>query len=114
MLGNRSLGLRFGDVEVRAREFWLAEAMPIHWPVVPALRCPRGGLVRFDPQSKQLQPLLGGVAAEVIDFSKGGTQIAYAPTPTASCGVRRRTEQSVCSSQGMVTRTQVCMRKHGK
>jgi Tol biopolymer transport system component len=42
---------------------------------------PRGELVRLDPQSKELQPFLGGISAEFVDFSKDGTQIAYVTYP---------------------------------
>jgi len=64
---------------------------PIHWGVpIPsrdgrkvftAGTIPRGELVRFDPQSKRLQPFLGGVSAEFVDLSKDRTQIAYVTYP---------------------------------
>ena len=64
---------------------------PTHWDIPIPSRdggkifdvgtIPRGELVRFDPKSKQLQPFLGGVSAEFIEFSKDRTQIAYVTYP---------------------------------
>ncbi|MGZ6045812.1 MAG: winged helix-turn-helix domain-containing protein [Isosphaeraceae bacterium] len=42
---------------------------------------PRGELVRFDRTSKQLRPLLGGISAEFLTYSKDGAQIAYVTYP---------------------------------
>jgi DNA-binding winged helix-turn-helix (wHTH) protein/Tol biopolymer transport system component len=64
---------------------------PIHWGSPTPSRdgnkifavgtIPRGELIRIDPKSKQLQPFLGGISAEFLDFSKDRTQIAYVTYP---------------------------------
>jgi Tol biopolymer transport system component len=41
----------------------------------------RGELSRFDAQTGQLQPFLGGVSAEDISFSRDGRSVAYASYP---------------------------------
>jgi Tol biopolymer transport system component len=41
----------------------------------------RGELVRLDPKSNQFQPLLGGVSADMIAFSKDGQSVAYVTYP---------------------------------
>jgi serine/threonine protein kinase/Tol biopolymer transport system component len=41
----------------------------------------RGELVRFDPQSKQLQPLLAGISAEFVSFSRDRKWVAYVSFP---------------------------------
>ncbi|HKU28484.1 MAG TPA: protein kinase [Candidatus Sulfotelmatobacter sp.] len=37
----------------------------------------RGELVRYDSKSQRLQPFLGGISAEFVDFSKDGQWVAY-------------------------------------
>lgn len=37
----------------------------------------RGELVRYDSKSRQLQPFLGGISAEFVDFSKDGQWVTY-------------------------------------
>ena len=41
----------------------------------------RGELVRLDAQSKQFQPFLGGISADLIAFSKDGHSVAYVTYP---------------------------------
>jgi len=41
----------------------------------------RGELERFDKQSKQFLPLLGGISAEFLEFSKDGRYLAYVTFP---------------------------------
>lgn len=41
----------------------------------------RGELVRFDAQSRQLQPYFSGISAEWIDFSPDGKFVAYVTFP---------------------------------
>ena len=41
----------------------------------------RGELSRFDSQSKQLRPFLGGISAEFVSFSKDGKALAYVSFP---------------------------------
>jgi Tol biopolymer transport system component len=41
----------------------------------------RGELVRFDPQSKKLEPFLGGISAGELAFSKDRRQIVYVSYP---------------------------------
>jgi Tol biopolymer transport system component len=41
----------------------------------------RGELVRFDAQSRQLQPYLSGISAEWVDFSPDGKFVAYVTFP---------------------------------
>jgi len=41
----------------------------------------RGELVRFDLQTKQFQPYLGGLSADSVAFSKDGQSIAYVTYP---------------------------------
>lgn len=64
---------------------------PIHWDTPLPSRdgakifvqgtTPRGELVRFDAKSKALQPLLGGISAEFLAFSKDGSRLAYVTYP---------------------------------
>ena len=64
---------------------------PIHWEVPVPSRdgnqifavgsTPRAELVRFDSKSKELQPFLGGIAAEFLSFSRDGKQITYVTYP---------------------------------
>jgi DNA-binding winged helix-turn-helix (wHTH) protein/Tol biopolymer transport system component len=42
---------------------------------------PRGELVRFDAQSHQLQPWLGGISAEYVSLSPNGQFVAYVSFP---------------------------------
>jgi DNA-binding winged helix-turn-helix (wHTH) protein/Tol biopolymer transport system component len=42
---------------------------------------PRGELSRFDAQTKQFQPFLGGISAQGISFSKDGKSVAYVLYP---------------------------------
>ena len=42
---------------------------------------PRGELVRYDRQSNQFQPYLGGISAEFVAFSKDGRYVAYVSFP---------------------------------
>ncbi len=42
---------------------------------------PRGELSRFDSQSKQFSPFLGGISAESVSFSKDGRFITYVSFP---------------------------------
>ena len=41
----------------------------------------RGELVRFDAQSRQLQPFLSGISAEFVTFSPDGKSLAYVTFP---------------------------------
>jgi DNA-binding winged helix-turn-helix (wHTH) protein/Tol biopolymer transport system component len=41
----------------------------------------RGELVRFDSQTRQFQPYLGGISAEFVAFSKDGQFVAYVSYP---------------------------------
>jgi Tol biopolymer transport system component len=41
----------------------------------------RGELSRFDPKSKQFQPYLAGISADLVSFSKDGKSIAYISYP---------------------------------
>jgi serine/threonine protein kinase/Tol biopolymer transport system component len=41
----------------------------------------RGELVRFDLRNKQLQPFLGGISAEYVEFSKDGRYVVYVSYP---------------------------------
>lgn len=41
----------------------------------------RGELVRFDAQSHEMRPYLGGISAEYLTFSKDGKSIAYTSYP---------------------------------
>ena len=41
----------------------------------------RGELYRFDSQTKQFQPFLGGISAEHVSFSKDGQFVAYVSFP---------------------------------
>jgi dipeptidyl aminopeptidase/acylaminoacyl peptidase len=41
----------------------------------------RGELVRFDAQSRQLQPYLSGISAEYLTFSPDGKSVAYVTFP---------------------------------
>ncbi len=64
---------------------------PIHWErpvpsrdgrkIFASGAAPRGELVRFDSQSKELQPFLGGISAEFLSFSGDGSQVAYVTFP---------------------------------
>jgi Tol biopolymer transport system component/DNA-binding winged helix-turn-helix (wHTH) protein len=42
---------------------------------------PRGELSRYDAQTKQLQPFLGGISVEGVTFSKDGRSVAYVSFP---------------------------------
>ncbi|HLY43802.1 MAG TPA: winged helix-turn-helix domain-containing protein [Terracidiphilus sp.] len=42
---------------------------------------PRGELSRFDPKTKQLQPILGGISAQDVSFSRDGRSVAYVSFP---------------------------------
>ena len=42
---------------------------------------PRGELSRFDPQTKQFQPYLGGISAQFVSFSPDGQFVAYVTFP---------------------------------
>ncbi len=44
-------------------------------------RTKRGELVRFDPMSKQFQPILAGISAEFVTFSSDGKSVAYVSYP---------------------------------
>ncbi len=44
----------------------------------------RGELTRFDPQSKQFQPYLGGISADLVAFSKDGAHLVYVSYPDGS------------------------------
>jgi len=41
----------------------------------------RGELERYDPNSKHLEPYLGGISAEMPDFSRDGKYVAYVSFP---------------------------------
>ncbi len=41
----------------------------------------RGELVRYNRQSRQLEPFLGGISADMLDFSRDGKYVAYASFP---------------------------------
>jgi len=41
----------------------------------------RGELVRFDPKTHQLQPFLGGISAEFVEYSPDGKMVAYVTFP---------------------------------
>ena len=42
---------------------------------------PRGEVVRYDSQSKQFSPFLGGISAEFVTFSRDGQWVAYVTYP---------------------------------
>jgi eukaryotic-like serine/threonine-protein kinase len=44
----------------------------------------RGELDRFDPQTKQFQPYLSGISADLLAFSKDGAQVVYVSYPDGS------------------------------
>ena len=44
----------------------------------------RGELTRFDVQSKQFQPYLGGISADLVAFSKDGAHLVYVSYPDGS------------------------------
>ncbi len=44
----------------------------------------RGELERFDPQSKQFQPFLSGISADLLAFSKDGAHVVYVSYPDGS------------------------------
>jgi DNA-binding winged helix-turn-helix (wHTH) protein/Tol biopolymer transport system component len=44
-------------------------------------RTRRGELVRFDPESKQFHPFLGGISAEFVAFTGDGKTVAYVTYP---------------------------------
>jgi Tol biopolymer transport system component len=64
---------------------------PIHWSnpapskdgktIFAAGFTPRGELVRLDAKTKQFQPFLGGISANLVAFSKGGQAVAYVSYP---------------------------------
>lgn len=41
----------------------------------------RGELIRFDAKSKQFQPFLGGISANLLSFSRDGRTVAYVAYP---------------------------------
>ena len=41
----------------------------------------RGELTRYDPQTKNFQPFLGGISAEYVSFSRDGRYVAYVSFP---------------------------------
>lgn len=41
----------------------------------------RGELVRYNRQDRQLEPFLGGISADMLDFSRDGRYVAYASFP---------------------------------
>ena len=41
----------------------------------------RGELVRYDRQTKQLEPFMEGISADMLDFSRDGQYVLYAPFP---------------------------------
>ena len=41
----------------------------------------RGELVRYNRQDRQLEPFLGGISADMLDFSRDGKYVAYASFP---------------------------------
>jgi serine/threonine protein kinase/Tol biopolymer transport system component len=41
----------------------------------------RGTLTRYDPKSDRLEPFLGGISAEFVDFSRDGQWVAYVSYP---------------------------------
>jgi Tol biopolymer transport system component/DNA-binding winged helix-turn-helix (wHTH) protein len=44
-------------------------------------RTARGELVRFDANSRQLQPYMGGISAEFLSYSRDGKSVAYVTYP---------------------------------
>ena len=42
---------------------------------------PRGELIRFNSQSRQFQPFLGGISADSVSFSQDGKSVAYVSYP---------------------------------
>lgn len=44
-------------------------------------KTPRGELCRFDTKTKQLQPILGGISAQDVSYSKDGRYVAYVSFP---------------------------------
>ena len=42
---------------------------------------PRGELIRFNSQSRQFQPFLGGISADSVSFSPDGKSVAYVSYP---------------------------------
>jgi Tol biopolymer transport system component len=44
-------------------------------------KTPRGELCRFDPKTKELQPVLGGISAQDVSYSKDGQSVAYVSYP---------------------------------
>jgi Tol biopolymer transport system component/DNA-binding winged helix-turn-helix (wHTH) protein len=41
----------------------------------------RGELVRYNATTKQLEPFLAGISADMLDFSRDGRSVVYAPFP---------------------------------
>jgi len=41
----------------------------------------RGELVRYNRHTKQLEPFLGGISADMLDFSRDGKSVLYTPFP---------------------------------
>lgn len=41
----------------------------------------RGGLVRYNQQTRQVEPFLGGISADMVDVSRDGKLVLYAPFP---------------------------------
>ena len=42
---------------------------------------PRGELIRFNSQSRQFEPFLGGISADSVSFSRDGKSVAYVSYP---------------------------------
>jgi len=55
----------------------------------------RGELLRYDPQSKQFAPFLGGISAEFVDFSMDGQWVAYVSYPEGTLW-RSKVDGSEC------------------
>ena len=64
---------------------------PIHWStpvpsnagktIFAAGSTPRGELVRLNTQTRQFQPFLGGISANLVVFSRNGQAVAYVSYP---------------------------------
>src|SRR6516162_10265319 len=72
-------------------------------------RTVRGELVHYDSNSGKLVPLLGGISAEYVDFSKDGQWVAYVLYPEGTLWRRKvdgseRLQLSYPPSQAMLPR----------